>query len=245
MSTSSTVTDQDVAAFFQASLRALVRAERQGRTPVRFTEGGQAVWQAFHNELTVADLAALAIADAGASMPLPFDPAQWWPGWPDWALLASEPGQVEGWLDEALTNADATPAAFLRQQAALLNLSLPADEALAALPTPAAHERWLELPGTAGWVAFHLCTRPDAALYFWENFTVVCASPQEMLLAGLIAWELGAPPQTALPIRLDSADLAGILDSKETYHAVAGRRDLHGRHDLRFLQRELHPPFWL
>ena len=40
-----------------------------------------------------------------------------------------------------------------------------------------------------------------------------------MLLAGLIAWELSAPPRTALPIRLDDADPAHTIKTEETYHA--------------------------
>jgi hypothetical protein len=42
--------------FFQASLRALVRAEVLERVPPRFIGTGQEVWKTFGNELTVADL---------------------------------------------------------------------------------------------------------------------------------------------------------------------------------------------
>jgi hypothetical protein len=81
--------------FAQVSLGSLVRAERSGRVPRRFTESGQAVWQTFHNELTIADLAAIAIQDAGIAMPMPFAPSNWWPQWPDWALLHLSPQDVQ------------------------------------------------------------------------------------------------------------------------------------------------------
>ena len=114
-----------------------------------------------------------------------------------------------------------------------------------ALPTPERHERWLELPGTGGWLAYTLCQRSDSTLYFWENFAVVCGTPQEMLLAGIIAWELSAPPRTQLPIYLDAADLGQTLKAGETYHGVMGRRDLHRRRDLRILHREAKEPLWV
>lgn len=63
--------------FLRASLWALVRAELAGRTPARFTRAGQQVWQVFRNQLDAADLILLAIEDAGAAMPLPFDPGAW------------------------------------------------------------------------------------------------------------------------------------------------------------------------
>lgn len=231
--------------FLLASLCALVRAEVDGHIPARFTGTGQAVWKIFRNELTAADLVALSIQDAGATMPVPFDPCRWWPDWPDWALLRQSPANVERWIDEALAKADQPRTAYLRGQAATLGVDLPADEAVAALPTPPRHERWLELPGTGGWLAYALSTRLEADLYFWENFFIVCGTPQEMLLAGLIAWELGAPPRTELPIRLDDPDLTATLKAGETYHAVVGLRTLHGHRDLRILHQNGKQPLWL
>ena len=235
----------EIQQFLKASLRAIVRAEAAGRLPSRFSGSGVAVWNTFRNELTAGDLVALSIEDAGMAMPVPFDPGRWWPGWPDWALLGQSPIEVEGRIGEALAQADQPRDAYLRGQAALLDIPLPPDQAVAGLHTPARHERWLELPGTGGWLAYTLCTRPDAELYLWENFTILCSRPQEMLLAGLIAWELGAPPHTELPIRLDEPDLTSTLKAGETYHAVVGRRDLHGRRDLRILHQNGEPPRWL
>ena len=230
--------------FLRASLWALVRAELAGRTPARFTGAGQQVWQVFRNQLDAADLILLAIEDAGAAMPLPFDPGAWWDGWPAaGAMLA--PAVAEAWIAEALAQADLPQEAYLRAQAAALGVPLPAGMQLEALPLPAPHERWLELPGTGGWIAYTLCTRPEAALYFWENFAVICASPEELLLAGLIAWELHAPPRTRLPLFLDDADLSATLARAEKYHAVVGRRDLHGRRDLRVLHAAGEHPLWL
>jgi len=244
----STITDgcqKEIQRFLQAGLRALVRAEADGRVPARFTGKGQAVWNTFRNELTAADLVALSIQDAGVAMPVPFDPGRWWPDWPDWALLGQSSADVEGWIDEALAQAGQSRDAYVRAQAAALGIDLPADDAVVALPTPPRHERWLELPGTGGWLAYALCTRLEADLYFWENFAIVCGTPQEMLLAGLIAWELGAPPRAELPIRLDDPDLTATLKVGETYHAVVGLRALHGHRDLRVLHQNGNQPLWL
>lgn len=235
----------NVQRFLQASLRALSRAEAAGRVPARFTGAGPAVWETFRNELTVADLVLLCIQDAGVTMPIPFDPSAWWPDWPDWPLVAPSPAEAERWIREALAQADQSRDVYLREQAAALAINLPPDEAVAALPTPARHERWLELPGTGGWLAYTLATRPGATLYFWENFAIVCGTPQEMLLAGLIAWELGAPPRAELPIRLDDPDLTATLQAGQTYHAVMGLRRLHGHRDLRILHQGGEQPLWL
>jgi len=245
LAVNSTVTRNEVHQFLHASLRAIVRAETQGRVPARFTATGAEVWDIFRNELTAADLVALTIQDAGTAMPVPFDPRHWWPVWPDWVLFRQSPDDAERWIQEALQQADLPRDAYLRQQADFLEIEVPADSAVDALPTPEPHERWLELPGTGGWLAYALCQRPDATLYFWENFTVVCGTPQEMLLAGLLAWELNAPPRTALPIRLDNVDLVRTLKSGETYHAVMGRRDLHVQRDLRILHRDGKEPLWV
>jgi hypothetical protein len=231
--------------FLKTSLHAIVRAEADARIPARFTGTGQAVWDTFRNELTAADLTALTIQDAGVTMPVPFDPSRWWPDWPIWALLSLSPADADRWIAEALAQAGQPRDAYLRGQAAALGIGLPPDEAVATLPTPPRHERWLELPGTGGWLAYSLCMRPEADLYFWENFAIVCGTPREVLLAGLIAWELGAPPRTELPIRLDDADLTATLKAGETYHAVMGRRELHSHRDLRVLHPNGEQPLWL
>jgi hypothetical protein len=195
--------------------------------------------------LTTANLVALAIEDAGVTMPIPFDPGQWYPGWPDWALLHHAAPETQQWIEQALAGADQPRPAYLRSQASLLGIEVPSEESLAGLPTPPAHERWLELPGTGGWVAYVLSTRPDANLYFWENFTIVCTTPPEMILAGLIAWELGAPPYAELPIQLDDPNLSKTLKAGQSYDTVVGPGDRHSHRDLRVLHQTGQPPRWL
>lgn len=235
----------DSLVFFRAALRALIRAEQSGRVPARFSGAGRDVWQTFHNELTIADLVALCIEDAGATMPIPFSPSIWWPGWPDQARLQLKPHEVEQWVEEDRTNGNQPLDAYLRSQAAFLGFEPPPEQSLTALSTPARHEHWLELPGTGGWLAYALSTRPGAGLYYWENFSIVCSTPQEMLLAGLIAWELNAPPRAKLSIYRDDPDLTATLKAGTTYHGVFGRRELHGHRDLRVLHHEAKGPTWL
>ena len=254
-------TPVDVSLFLQASLAALIRAEGAGRVPPRFTGTGPEVWAAFRNELTATDLAALVIQDAGVSMPVPFAPDQLWPGpapspssgqalsraegWPEWGILRQPLVEVQTRINAALALAEQPRDAYLRGQARPLGIELPPDESLAKLRLPLRHERWLELPSTAGWVAYTLCTRPGAELYFWDNAAIVCATPAEMLFAGLVAWELGAPPNTELHIWLDEEDLTATLKAGETYHEVVGLRSRHAHRDLRILHREGKPPLWI
>jgi len=240
----SSLSEKDVHQFLKVSLRAILRAEANGRIPQRFTGASQEIWRTFRNELTQADLVALAIQDAGATMPVPFDPTTWWPEWPDWALRNLPEQQVQQWVTDAQKSVHQTQEDYLRKQAAELDLVLPETEKLSALPTPQPHEKWLELPGTAGWTAYTLCIRPNADLYFWENFTILCQSPQEMLFAGLLAWELNAPPRHDLPIYLDP-DLERVLRSERTYHQVVGSRNLHGHRALQLLHNDGQGPLWI
>lgn len=240
----SSLSEKDVHQFLKVSLRAILRAEANGRIPQRFTSTSQEIWRTFRNELTQADLVALAIQDAGATMPVPFDPTTWWPEWPDWALRTLPNQQVQQWVATAQESIHQTQEDYLHTQATELGLPLPDTEKLSALPTPQPHEKWLELPGMAGWVAYALCVRPDADLYFWENFTILCQSPQEMLFAGLLAWELNAPPRHDLPIYLDP-DLERVLRSERTYHQVVGSRNLHGHRALQLLHNDGQDPLWI
>jgi hypothetical protein len=240
-----TNTAPEITQYFQACLRAIIRAETEGRLPSRFTDTGQAVWNIFRNELTTADLIGLAIQDVGVAMPIPFDPGQWWSNWPDWAMLHQSLDAAQQWVDEALHQLQQPQIDYLQAQASFLGIELPSDERLDKLPTPLPHEHWLELPGTGGWVAYTLCSRPEADLYFWENFTILCATPQEMLLAGLIAWELGAPPRSTLPIHFDDSDLTTTLKAGHTYQAIVGQEDRHGHRDLRILHQNGEQPLWV
>jgi hypothetical protein len=178
-------------------------------------------------------------------MPIPFDPRTWWPEWPDWALLQHRPEDADRWIRQALQWSELPRQEYLERQAAFLEVARPEKATISDLPTPARYEQWLELPGTGGWISYALCQRPDTSAYYWENFMVICGSPQEMLLAGLIAWELGAPPNTRLPIRLDDQALTATLKAGETYHVVVGMQDKHGHRDLRVLLQDGKEPLWL
>jgi hypothetical protein len=168
----------EIRGFLQTSLRALVRAEAAGRIPLRFTGTGQDVWNTFRNELTAADLVALSIQDAGATMPVPFDPGLWWPNWPDWALRGQSSADAEGWIAEALAQASQPRDDYLCQQAVALGIDLPVDEAMAALPTPRDTNAGWNCPApVGGWPMFF---RPGwKQISFWENFRIVCGTPQE------------------------------------------------------------------
>ncbi|MBN1536874.1 MAG: hypothetical protein JW908_09100 [Anaerolineales bacterium] len=243
--TSQIQVSQQQALFVRIALNALIRAEADGRVPARFSGTGPEIWRTFSNELSIANLAAITIQDTGATMPIPFAPEKWWPDWPVWTLLQIPDQDVEIWVQEALSNHEQPQQSFLRQQAALLGISLPEEAVLADLDTPAAHERWLELPGTAGWVSYTFCTRQDADLYYWENFTILCDTAEEMLLAGIIAWELGAPPNTRLPILLEDQTLSSTLQAGRKYDGIVGIHTLHHHRDLRALHKEGKTPVWV
>ncbi|MCX6064204.1 MAG: hypothetical protein NT121_00365 [Chloroflexi bacterium] len=249
MPLSETVMIPIIETFCQVALRALIRAEWKERVPARFTGVGQDVWKTVRNELTLADLLVLGIQDAAVNMPIPFDPQRWLPVddgvVPAWSELQVSPEAVQSWLSDAHQQAQLPLDDYLRRQAALLSQSLPDQSALDKLPTPQKHEHWLELPGSGGWAAYSLCSRAEQELYLWENFTILCVTPQEMMLAGLIAWELGAPPNLELPILLDDANLTGVLNSAQTFHTVVGKRAEHGHRDLRCLHKDNKHPLWL
>ena len=66
-----------------------------------------------------------------------------------------------------------------------------------------------------------------------------------MLFAGLLAWELDAPPGQTLPLVKDDGALSKTLDTDRTYHAVVARRDLHGHRALDFLLQNGAGVLWL
>lgn len=253
MPSPSTATHPILETFCHAALRVLIRAEIQERVsiPVRFTGIGPDIWNTFHNELTTADLLVLAIQDVSANMPIPFDPQAWlYPEnsaeyAPTWSEFQIDPELVQTWLSEAKQTAALPLDSYFRAQAELLKISPPVARSLEKLPLPQKHERWLELPGTGGWIAYTLTARSNRELYLWENFTILCATPQEMILAGLIAWELDAPPNIELPILYDDANLTKIMGSSQVFHNVMGKRTEHGHRDLRFLHQENKHPLWL
>ena len=67
------------------------------------------------------------------------------------------------------------------------------------------HQKVLELPGTGGQLAHHLVmAQTDLTLH--DNFTIACASWQELTLAGVIGLEMGAP-HSDFAVRVELEDL--------------------------------------
>lgn len=71
--------EKTIRRFIKTSLRAIVRAELDGRFPKRFSGTGQEVWLTFHNEPTADDLIVLAIQDASVTTPIHYNPSLWRP----------------------------------------------------------------------------------------------------------------------------------------------------------------------
>ena len=210
--------------FASVAANALVRAEVIGRVVPRFTGSGPHLWAAFRNELTLTDLLDLAVRDAAVAMPQPFALHRLWPQASVDELQAIPPDHVEGWINRAKEMAEQSTDAYLRTQAQALGITLPSEESLERLPVPQAHHHILELPGSGGWLAYHMASRPDTAVYYWENFIIACGTWQEQLLAGLIAFELGAPPRRELPI-VCNPTLAQVLGDDTAFDWIIGLRE--------------------
>lgn len=219
-----TPTPTDVAIFASAVTTALVRAEKTDRMPLRFTGRGPQLWMAFCNELTQVDLLDLAVQDAAVAMPQPFALHCLWPDATGEELRTISPDQVTAWIDRGEELAEQPSDVYLRAQAQVLKIELLPDEVLERLPAPQAHHQILELPGSGGWLAYRMAARPGAAVYYWENFTIACGTWQEQLLAGLIAFELGAPSRRELPIVYDPS-LAQVLNDDVAFDWIIGLRE--------------------
>jgi hypothetical protein len=182
-------------------LHALARDEAAGRCPRRLTEPGLATWNRFRGRLSATDLVALLFEDAAVIHPVPFDAAAL-----GGALRADRlPEPVtRSWI-EAIPALDLdTPAAdYIAGQARLLGL--PTRLARSDLHVVKPHQKVLELPGTGGQLAHHLVSS-QTDLTLKDNFTVACASWQELTLAGIVALDLGAPG-TDFAARVEVADL--------------------------------------
>ncbi len=182
-------------------IQALARDEAAGRRPRRLTEPRLATWTRFRGRLTATDLVALLFEDAAVIHPIPFDAAR--VGVPTgWDRLPETVAQ--GWID-GLAGLDLAgdPADYIAGQARLLGL--PTRLARSELHVVKPHQRVLELPGTGGQLAHHLvATQGDLSLK--DNFTVACASWQELTMAGIVALDLGAA-DTGFATRVEVADL--------------------------------------
>lgn len=217
-------TPSDIKAFASVVANALIRAEVAGRLLPRFTGSGPQLWAAFRNELTEADLLDLAVRDLAVAMPQFFALNQLWPEASGDELRAVSPTEAARCIAEAIAQADQPREAYLQAQAEALSIRLPSTESLNILPCPEAHYQILELTGTGGWLAYTMASHPDAAVYYWENFTIACGTWQELLLAGLIAFELGAPARRELPIIFDPT-LARALDGDVAFDWIIGIRE--------------------
>jgi len=214
--------------FCVTTVLALVRAEITSRLSPRFTGTGPQLWAAFRNELTLTDLLDLAVRDAAVLMPQPFDIRWICPDGSGDDLRAVSSDRVAGWVDRAKSLSEQSSEAYLRTQAEVVDIEPPLEEQLERLPKPEPHHQILELPGSGGWLAYHMASQPEAAVYYWENFTIACGTRQEQLLAGLIAFELGAPPRRELPIIHDPT-LAQVLGDDVAFDWIIGLREDNAR----------------
>ncbi len=180
-----------------ALLHAIARDERAGRRTKRITEADRATWARFRGRLDDLALVELVLEDAAVTQPVPFDVAELL-ATPD-VCASLPPPLVARWL-EALPTLDlgATPADYITAQAKALGL--PTRLNRSDLPKLKAHHRAVELPGTGGQIAFHIAqTQEDIFLH--DVFTLACATPEEQLLAGLVAVECRVPGRA--PVVLD------------------------------------------
>ena len=177
-------------AWAEAMAHALARAESRDPRSQRLLESGPAsAWRQFQGRLGPQHLLALLLEDAAQRHPVPFD-ARTLLGQRD-AVERLAPSAVEPLLAAARTQDFALPArAGLALQAHRLGVS--ARFARSSLRVVKADQQVLELPGTGGQLALHLALEHD--LPFGAVFTVACASPAELALAGLAALECGAAP---------------------------------------------------
>lgn len=218
----------DLTIFASVVTAALLRAEKAGRVSPRFTSTGPQLWAAFRNELTLTDLLDLAVRDAAMAMPQAFALHRLWPGASGDELHALSPDQVGEWIERGKGLAEQSADEYLRAQAQALDIRLLPEESLTRLPEPEAHHHILELPGSGGWLAYHVASRPDTAVYYWENFIIACGTWQEQLLAGLIAFELGAPARRELPIVRDPT-LARVLNDDAAFDWIVGLQEENAR----------------
>lgn len=180
-----------------ALLHAVARDEHTGRRPKRITEADRATWARFRGRLDDVAFVELLLEDAAVAQPVPFDVAAIL-GAPD-AVSSLPPPLVARWLD-AVSSLDlsATPTEYVAAQAKAL--ALPTRLNRSDLPRLRPHHRAVELPGTGGQIAFHIAqTQEDIFLH--DVFTIACATPEELLLAGLVAVECRVPRRA--PVVLD------------------------------------------
>jgi hypothetical protein len=206
------------ATWASALVHALARAEAASRMPRRLTEPGRPTWDRFRGRLTSVDLLGLLFEDAAVLHGGPFRPASL--GAP-LRLDALPERLVDAWLADLDTLPLTTDsAAYVLDQAR--RLGLPTRLARSDLHIVKPHQRVLELPGTAGQLAFHLVTS-QPGLTLQDNLTVACDTWQERTLAAIVALELNAPrTDFILPVDLDALRAPGHPLRARAFDLVVG-----------------------
>lgn len=202
------------AAYVAAALHAVAREERRGRWPQRLIEPGRGTWKAFRGRLDDRAFVQLLIEDAAVTHPHPFRRD---------ALFEQEPVDAvpadltRRWMDATLQlQLELSSMDYVQAQAKLLGV--PFRFARSELPVVQAHHHVLELPGTGGQIMHHVVsTQPTLSIR--DNFVIACKNREELVLAGLVATELGASGE--LPILLDP-DLSTARASTRPFDFVFG-----------------------
>jgi len=179
---------QPTATWAASLLHALARDEVAGRRPQRLTEPHLSTWTRFKGRLTTADFLALVFEDEAVLHQVPFDS-----GTVGGSIRIDQlpPDLADAWLrDLSSTSLKSPGAEYILEQAKLLGL--PTRMARSELHVVKPHQKVLELPGTGGQLAHHIVTT-HPGLTLQDNFTIACATWQELTMAGVVALELGAP----------------------------------------------------
>jgi hypothetical protein len=176
-----------------ALIAALARDEAGGRRTPRLIEPGQATWQRFRGRLGSADLLRLLAEDGAVLHPIPFAGAR-----VGVTLDDIEDALVDGFLEGLGSKDLRNPgAAYVESQAQLLGLptGLAWSEFQQGKIEP--HQKVLELPGTGGQLCHRLVTT-QPALTLQGSCTIACGSWAELVLAGIVALDLGAPSSDSI-----------------------------------------------
>ncbi len=206
-----------LAAYAAAILHALARDEHAGRRPPRLTEDGLATWQRFRHLLGPRHFLELLAEDAAVGHSVPFEAHALLDG----PGLESLDDQLVGKWIEALPelDLDADSVAYIQAQARLLGIG---DRmARADLHKVQAHHKVLELPGSGGQLSHYLAYRDG--IYIQDAVSIACKDNSELILAGLVAVELGAPDARAFA-GVDPELREARQDTRRTsFHYVVGR----------------------
>ena len=195
----------DAATALRWSLRAIARMERDTSRPLRrprLTEQDWSTWRRIAGRAGTTEFIRLLHDDLASAFPTAFD-LQRWPPHPLEGLSDADATAI---ANTALEPDSSDPVTFLRAAAA--GLGLPPSGPISSLPKVQAHQRVVELPGTAGRIAAHqVLTHTD--LSFDRQFVFVADTFAERLLIGIAALEVRSNP----PEIIASGDLARLLSS--------------------------------